>query len=490
MTPPRHREPPRPSWSSRTSRSSTATRRRVGPVGLDIVGQHVTALIGPSGCGKSTFIRSLNRMNEVVPGCRVDGDVRARRRPDLRRGRRSGRVRRRVGMVFQKPNPFPKIDPRERRLRTAHRRHERPREIGAAWRRALRQSALWDEVKDRLDDSAMGLSGGQQQRLCIARALARRARGAADGRARVGARSDRDRPHRGADPRASAEYTIVIVTHNMQQAARVADYTAFFYLGRAGGVRSHGRAVHQAEQREDRGLHHRAVRMMSSNGLRASTPTANTSSELRRLREQLLLMGAKVEEMIADSIRALVERDTELAEQTIDADRKINQLEIDIDELCLQVLARRQPVASDLRFITTALKLVTDLERIGDLGVNICERVLELNGEPPLKPYVDLPNMAREVAGDAARGARCVRRGRRRARPARDRARPERRRLLRADLPRAADVHDGGSAQHLPRDAPAVDRPSTSSASAITPPTSPRWSCSWSRARTSATPAS
>ena len=119
--------------------------------------------------------------------------------------------------------------------------------------------------------------------------------------------------------------------------------------------------------------------------------------ELRRLREQLLLMGAKVEEIIRGSIRALVERETALAEEMILFDKKINQLELEIDELCMQVLARRQPVASDLRFITMALKLVTDLERIGDLGVNISERVVELNAEPPLKPYVDLPNMAREV---------------------------------------------------------------------------------------------
>jgi phosphate transport system protein len=119
--------------------------------------------------------------------------------------------------------------------------------------------------------------------------------------------------------------------------------------------------------------------------------------ELRRLREQLLLMGAKVEEIIRGSIRALTERETAVAEQMIAFDKKINQLELEIDELCMQILARRQPVASDLRFITMALKLVTDLERIGDLGVNICERVIELNAEPPLKPYVDMPNMAREV---------------------------------------------------------------------------------------------
>jgi phosphate transport system protein len=119
--------------------------------------------------------------------------------------------------------------------------------------------------------------------------------------------------------------------------------------------------------------------------------------ELRKLREQVLRMGAKVEEIISGSIKALLERDTPLATRMIAFDRKINQMEVDIDELCLLVLARRQPVASDLRFITMALKLVTDLERIGDLGVNICERVMELNEEPQLKPYVDLPRMAEEV---------------------------------------------------------------------------------------------
>ena len=128
--------------------------------------------------------------------------------------------------------------------------------------------------------------------------------------------------------------------------------------------------------------------------IRPSTSREHTNreyeGELRRLREKLLLMGAKVEDIIHGSIRSLTDRDSALAEQMIAVDRKINQLEIDIDEHCMQILARRQPVASDLRFLTTALKLVTDLERMG-------ERVLELNGEPPLKPYVDLPNMAREV---------------------------------------------------------------------------------------------
>jgi len=122
-------------------------------------------------------------------------------------------------------------------------------------------------------------------------------------------------------------------------------------------------------------------------------------AELRRLREQVLYMGAKVEEMIALTMRALLARDSDLARRMIEHDHVVNRLEIDCDALCLRILARRQPVASDLRFITSALKLVTDLERIGDLGVNIAERILELNQEPPLKPYIDLPRMAEAAQG-------------------------------------------------------------------------------------------
>jgi phosphate transport system protein len=119
--------------------------------------------------------------------------------------------------------------------------------------------------------------------------------------------------------------------------------------------------------------------------------------ELARLRTRLLFMGASVEEMIRGSIRALTERDTIAAEEMIAYDEKVDLLELEIDDFCSQILARRQPVASDLRVITMALKVVTDIERIGDLGVNICERVIELNAEPPLKAYIDVPNMAREV---------------------------------------------------------------------------------------------
>lgn len=123
----------------------------------------------------------------------------------------------------------------------------------------------------------------------------------------------------------------------------------------------------------------------------------NYAQELKSLKEKILKMGGRVEEMIAWSIEALVNRDSELAKKVISTDHQVNRFEVEIDEDCLSVLALRQPIASDLRFITTGLKIVTDLERIGDMAVNVAERVLELNEEPQLKPYIDIPKMAQDI---------------------------------------------------------------------------------------------
>jgi phosphate transport system protein len=122
-------------------------------------------------------------------------------------------------------------------------------------------------------------------------------------------------------------------------------------------------------------------------------------NELKELRERLLLMAGRVEEMITKSIKALIDRDAILARKTIEADRRVNRDEMEIDEMCLVVLAKRQPMASDLRFITLSLKMVVDLERIGDLAVNICERAIDLAPQPPLRPYTDIPQMAQLVRG-------------------------------------------------------------------------------------------
>lgn len=201
-------------------------------VTMSIKTRKVTAIIGPSGCGKSTFIRCLNRMHEVIPGARVEGRVLLDDQDLYGSGVDPVEVRRRVGMVFQKPNPFPNLSVRDNVVAGFRLNGIRDRKIlDEVAEKSLRGAALWDEVKDDLRKSGASLSGGQQQRLCIARALA------------VGPEVLlMDEPCSALDPIATAKIeelihelkervTIVIVTHNMQQAARVSDFTAFFYLG-------------------------------------------------------------------------------------------------------------------------------------------------------------------------------------------------------------------------------------------------------------------
>jgi phosphate transport system ATP-binding protein len=206
--------------------------RALYDISMNVPRGAVTALIGPSGCGKSTLLRSINRMNDLVDGVRVEGEITLNGSPVYAPTVDVIELRKRLGMVFQKPNPFPmsifenvvyplRIDG-ERRKKV----------LEEACERSLKAAALWDEVKDRLHQSALGLSGGQQQRLCIARAVV------ADPEVLL-----LDEPCSALDPVAtirieeliteiSQRYTVLIVTHNMQQAARVSDYTAFMYLGR------------------------------------------------------------------------------------------------------------------------------------------------------------------------------------------------------------------------------------------------------------------
>ena len=201
-------------------------------VQMNIPKQRVTAFIGPSGCGKSTLLRTFNRMNDLVDGCRVEGAINIDGRDIYRKGEDVAELRRRVGMVFQKPNPFPKsiYENVVYGLRIQGIKQKRVLDEAVEW--ALKSAALWDEVKDRLHDSALGLSGGQQQRLVIARTIAVQPEVLL-----------LDEPSSALDPISSlkveeliyelkSKFTIVIVTHNMQQAARVSDYTAFMYMGK------------------------------------------------------------------------------------------------------------------------------------------------------------------------------------------------------------------------------------------------------------------
>ena len=200
-------------------------------ISLNIPEKSITALIGPSGCGKSTFLKTLNRMNDLIPGVKITGDVRYRDQDIFAPGTDVNELRREIGMVFQKPNPFPMsiydniaYGPRTHGVKNRAKLDE-------IVEKSLRGAAIWDEVKDRLKKNALGLSGGQQQRLCIARALA------VEPEVLL-----MDEPTSALDPISTSkieelamqlkeQYTIVIVTHNMQQAVRISDRTAFFLLG-------------------------------------------------------------------------------------------------------------------------------------------------------------------------------------------------------------------------------------------------------------------
>lgn len=200
-------------------------------ISMNIPEKSITALIGPSGCGKSTFLKTLNRMNDLIPGVKITGDVRYRDQDIFAPGTDVNELRREIGMVFQKPNPFPMsiydniaYGPRTHGVRKKD-------ELDEIVEQSLRGAAIWDEVKDRLKKSALGLSGGQQQRLCIARALAVQPQVLL-----------MDEPTSALDPISTSkieelatnlkeQYTIIIVTHNMQQALRISDKTAFFLLG-------------------------------------------------------------------------------------------------------------------------------------------------------------------------------------------------------------------------------------------------------------------
>ena len=200
-------------------------------VSIEIPEKSITALIGPSGCGKSTFLKTLNRMNDLIPGVKITGDVRYREQDIFAPGTDVNELRREIGMVFQKPNPFPMsiydniaYGPRTHGIKNRAKLDE-------IVEKSLRGAAIWDEVKDRLKKNALGLSGGQQQRLCIARALA------VEPEVLL-----MDEPTSALDPISTSkieelamqlkeQYTIVIVTHNMQQAVRISDCTAFFLLG-------------------------------------------------------------------------------------------------------------------------------------------------------------------------------------------------------------------------------------------------------------------
>ncbi|OUS39776.1 phosphate ABC transporter ATP-binding protein ['Osedax' symbiont bacterium Rs2_46_30_T18] len=216
---------------ARDLRVSYAEKEALHGINMDIPKHKVTAFIGPSGCGKSTFLRCFNRMNDLVDSCNIDGEILLDEKNIYAKDVEVAELRRRVGMVFQKPNPFPKTIYENVAYGLRIQGVKKKRVIDEVVEWSLKSAALWDEVKDRLHESALGLSGGQQQRLVIARTIAVKPEVLL-----------LDEPASALDPISTLkieelihelkkDFTILIVTHNMQQAARVSDYTAFMYMG-------------------------------------------------------------------------------------------------------------------------------------------------------------------------------------------------------------------------------------------------------------------
>ena len=363
-------------------------RQALYDVTIRVPARNVTAIIGPSGCGKSTFLRALNRMHELTPGTKITGSLRLFDEDLYGAGVDPAVVRRRVGMVFQKSNPFPTMSIRENVLVGLRLNGVRDQAfLKQRLEESLRLAALWDEVKDHLDRPGVSISGGQQQRLCIARALA------VEPEVLL-----MDEPCSALDPIATAKieeliqqlrtrYTVVIVTHNMQQAARCSDKTAFFYLGKLvefGQTRN--LFTHPSNPQTEAYVSGRF-------GWRGIPPMTHYAQEMERLKASLLAMASHAESAVARSIRALSERDDALARQVIQDDNVIDAFEIEIDDTAIHLLAKA-PLATDLRLITVAMKISQNLERVGDEAVKIARRAIELNAEPQLKPYVDIPRMA------------------------------------------------------------------------------------------------
>ena len=374
------------SSSSRASSVLYSGVSAVKDISMDIGRNEVTALIGPSGCGKSTLLRCLNRMNDLIPTARSQRRAALPRRGPLRADVDPVQVRKLIGMVFQKPNPFPKsiYD----NVAFGPRILGRKDGLDETVERALRGAALWDEVKDRLDDNAFGLSGGQQQRLCIARCIA--------------VEPDMilmDEPCSALDPISTGkiedlmielkeEFSIVIVTHNMQQAARVSDRTAFLMVELDADEENRwGRLVEYDETEKiftnprrpaDRGLRLRQGRLMAVEPIRV-----HYQEELERLEASALGGLDLVSAALERTLEAVEHQDVELAQLVIADDDRIDGRYLEVHQSLITLLATQSPVATDLRLISALLHVLKNIERMGDQCVNICKLIPLTGNEPP-----------------------------------------------------------------------------------------------------------
>jgi phosphate transport system ATP-binding protein len=348
-------------------------------VNMDFLDRQVTALIGPSGCGKSTLLRIFNRIYSLYADQRATGEVILDGQNILAPSIDLNELRSRIGMVFQKPTPFPMSI--YENIAFGVRLYESlgRADLDIRIESALRKAALWDEVKDKLKQSGMGLSGGQQQRLCIARTIAQSPEVILF-----------DEPTSALDPistgkiedlieQLKSEFTIVIVTHNMQQAARISQRTAFMYLGELVEMGPTQKIFMNPEKKQ----------------------TQDYATGLQELRRWLAEMGGISEKMLVEGTQSLIKRDTTLAQKVIATDQRLDGLQRDIEDKAISIIARRTPLAHDLREVMSAIRIAADIERIGDLSKNLAKRAIALAGQyqEPQKALGGINHMSGLVQG-------------------------------------------------------------------------------------------
>ena len=340
---------------------------------LEIQKGETYGIVGESGQGKTVLALTILQLLQTPPGFIEKGEIMLDGE-DVNQPRTNVvRLRQKVGMVFQKPNPFPKsiFENVAYGLRVNGVKDENL--ITEKVELALRRAALWTEVEDRLSSSALGLSGGQQQRLCIARALAVEPQRPGPHRHPQGGRE-----HRGAQGRPDHHH------RDPQHAAGGPHLRPDGLLlhGPSGGKRQHGRHLHPSVPKRDGRLHHRQVRLMV---LQDYTP----QHMLATLRTRLLVMYAQVDIALEEAARSYEKGEAVRAIAVCDGDTAIDALENEIDELCLRLMARIKPVAGDLRFVVAALRMVVDLERIGDEAVTVAEQTVLMEDVPGRRILAD-----------------------------------------------------------------------------------------------------
>lgn len=376
-------------------------KKALNNVSLDFYPNEITALIGPSGSGKSTLLRSINRMGDLNPEVTLTGAITYNGHNIYSPRTDTVDLRKEIGMVFQQPNPFP-MTIYENVVYGLRIKGIKDKQIlDEAVEKSLIGASIWDEVKDRLHDSALGLSGGQQQRVCVARVLAT---------------SPKiillDEPTSALDPISAGKieetlynlkdkYTMVVVTRSMQQASRISDRTGFFLAGDLIEYNTTKEMfmgpVHKETEDYITGKIWIGFQLICL-GKEDIMLRSQFEEELDKLHNQFYAMGNEVLGQINKTVRAFITHDRQLAKEIIEADAKINEFELKLEQKSLEIIALQQPVSADLRAVITVLKATSDLERMGDHAVSIAEATIRMKGEVRI-PAVEeeINKMGRQV---------------------------------------------------------------------------------------------